>query len=96
MSKKRREHSAAFKSKVALMAIKEEMTQSQIVSKFQVHMTQIHQWKRHALLAIQECFTKKIDRDRREQEELLSNLYEQIGRLQTELTWIKKKSGFDD
>jgi len=96
ISKNRRKHSAAFKAKVAIAAIKEELTQAQITSQFEVHTTQLRLWKQQALESIRVGFSKKIERDKVDQESLLTNLYEQIGRLQTELTWLKKKSGLDD
>jgi hypothetical protein len=91
MKSKKIRHSTATKVKVALAAIKEELTQAQITSKYQIHTTQVRNWKQSALDAIQNAFTKKQERDSVEQEALLAKLYEQIGRLQTELNWLKKK-----
>ena len=96
MPKSKRRHGAAFKAKVAVAAIKEELTQAQLTSQFEVHTTQVRSWKRQALDAIEGCFTKKLERDKQDSEELITHLYEQIGRLQTELNWLKKKSGIDD
>lgn len=96
MSKKKRSHTATFKSEVALAALKAELTQAQITSKYNVHATQIGKWKTSALEAIKDCFTKKRERDEAETDILIAGLYEQIGRLQTELTWLKKKCGVDD
>ena len=96
MSKKRRDHGSAFKAKVAVAAIKEELTQSQITSQFGIHTTQVRNWKGMALDAIQTAFSKKYERQKCDQEALVTRLYEQIGRLQTELNWLKKKSGIDD
>ena len=96
MSSRRRQHSAVFKAKVAIAAIKEELTQAQITSEYGVHTTQLRTWKKQALESITSGFSKKRERDKTEQENLLANLYEQIGRLQAELNWLKKKSGFDD
>lgn len=96
ISKKRRSHSAVFKTKVALAAIKEELTQAQITSHFKVHMTQLRNWKQQALESIRSGFSKKYERDKEDQEALIIALYEQVGRLQTELNWLKKKSGLDD
>lgn len=96
INKNRRKHSAAFKAKVAIAAIKEELSQAQLTSQFEVHTTQLRLWKQQALESIRVGFSKKIERDKVGQEALLTSLYEQIGRLQTELTWLKKKSGFDD
>ena len=95
-NKNRRKHNAAFKTKVAIAAIKEELTQAQITSQFEIHTTQLRQWKKQALGSIQTGFSTKRDRDKADQEALLTSLYEQIGRLQTELSWLKKKSGFND
>ena len=96
ISKNRRKHGSAFKTKVAVAAIKEELTQAQITSQFEVHTTQLRNWKKQALESIQAGFSKKHERDKVDQETLLVSLYEQIGRLQTELNWLKKKSGIDD
>lgn len=96
MPRIKRKHSAAYKAKVAIAAIKEELTQAQLTSQYEVHVTQLRNWKRQALEAIQACFTKKVERDKHDTEALVTQLYEQIGRLQTELNWMKKKSGFDD
>lgn len=96
MSKKKRAHSTDFKAKVALAALKEELTLAQITSKYEIHTTQVRNWKALAVEAIKGCFSKKRERDKVEQESLLSGLYEQIGRLQTELNWLKKKCGIND
>ena len=45
----RRNHSAAFKSKVALAAIKGEQTITELSQKFDVHPNQITQWKTQLL-----------------------------------------------
>lgn len=91
MSKSKRSHSASFKAKVALTAIKEELTQAQITSQYSVHSTQIGKWKKQALDAVTTCFSQKLARDKVNQEAELSRLYEEIGRLQAELSWLKKK-----
>lgn len=96
MKSKKTRHSVATKVKVALAAIKEEVTQAQITSKYQIHTTQVRNWKQIALDAIQNAFSKKQERNSVEQEALLAKLYEQIGRLQTELNWLKKKCDIID
>ena len=90
MPKKKRNHTANFKAEVALSALKAELTQAQITSKYNVHTTQIGKWKVAALEAIKDCFSKKHERNEVETDTLVSGLYEQIGRLQTELNWLKK------
>ena len=95
MSKNRRSHTAAFKKQVALAAIKEELPMAQLISKYEVHTTQVRQWKAQALEAIEAGFCKRLERDKKDQADCESSLYEQIGRLQMQLDWIKKKSGLD-
>ena len=95
MSKNKRSHSNDFKAKVAIAALKEDLTMAQLTSKYEIHTTQVRNWKLLALEAIKGCFSKKQERDKAEQENLISGLYEQIGRLQTELNWLKKKCGID-
>lgn len=90
MSKKRRDHGSAFKAKVAIAAIKEELTQAQITSQFGIHTTQVRHWKSQAIEAIRDSFSKGRERRQEDQEALITGLYEQIGRLQTELNWLKK------
>lgn len=96
MTKKKRNHTAVFKAEVAIAALKAEMTQAQITSKYNVHATQIGKWKSAALEAIKDGFSKKRERHEAETEALLSDLYEQIGRLQAELNWLKKKYQLND
>lgn len=96
MSSKKRNHGTEFKAKVALAALKEELTLAQLTSKYEIHATQIKNWKSLAQDAIKGCFSKKRERDKVSHEELVSGLYEQIGRLQTELIWLKKKCGIDE
>lgn len=92
MSSKRKRHSADFKAKVALEAIRGLKTASELASEFQVHPTQISQWKRQLLEALPEVFANPRAHRERSAEELTAPLYEEIGRLKMELDWLKKKS----
>ena len=59
MSKRpRRNHSATFKAKVALEAVKEEQTLIQLSERFQVHPNQITEWKKQLLEKAPEVFEK--------------------------------------
>ena len=82
MTNRKRLHSAAFKKQVAIAAIKEDLTQAQITSHYEVHITQVRRWKEQALVAIEGGFSKKLERDQKDQSDIVADLYEQIGRLQ--------------
>lgn len=93
MGKKRSRPSPAFKAKVALAAVKEVKTVSELSSQYKVHSTQIHHWKRQLLAGVEEIFTKPGSGSRgKEDQEVQAELYEQIGRLKMELEWLKKKA----
>ncbi len=94
---KKKTHSALFKYEVALAAIKSELTQAQLSSKYEIHSTQINSWKKQAVEAIKQLFAGKILPDKKNISELKeqSQLYEEIGRLKIELDWLKKKSNFE-
>ena len=88
---KRKNYTAGEKAMVALEAIKEQMTMAEIASKYTVHPTQIKSWKKKALDALMGTFTKRHKREKAEYERMLSELYEQIGRLKVEVEFLKKK-----
>ena len=96
MQNKRRNHSAAFKAKVALAAAKGDKTVAELAGEYQVHPNQITQWKKQLFESLPEIFSRQRRNRQREQEELMDQLYQQIGQLKVELDWLKKKSGLDD
>ena len=93
-AKARRKHSAAFKAKVALDALKERETLSELGAKYNLSPVQIGQWKKQLLEHSSSAFesgAKKGAAD--ETESLLQTLYQKIGQYQVELDWLKKKYG---
>jgi transposase-like protein len=92
MAKKRKIHSPEFKAKVALEAIKEMKTASELASQYHVHPTQISTWKKQALENFVESFRRGNSVKQKTEQELTAPLYEEIGRLKMELDWLKKKS----
>jgi len=94
MSKKRRQFSRQFKARVALEALKEHKTTAQVASEFDVHPNQVSAWKKELRERADELFgggKQQVSSAAIEEEK--APLYEQIGRLQVELEWLKKKLG---
>jgi len=91
MSKKRSVYSPKRKTEIAIAAIKECETQSQLISRYNIHASQLKSWKQKALLSIERGFSKQTEKLAKQQAKLLSELYERIGHLHTQLNWLKKK-----
>jgi putative transposase len=88
----RRRHSSAFKAQVALEALKGQKTLNELASAFGVHPVQIAQWKRQLLDASAGVFEgSSTGRREREQEQLVEQLYQEIGQLKVEVDWLRKK-----
>lgn len=93
MGKKRVRHSAEFKGKVALEALKGLKTVNELAGQYQIHPTQISQWKRQVQGHVNELFTKGSGKGQLETDVVQAKLYEEVGRLKMELDWIKKTAG---
>ncbi len=91
MAGKRKTPTATFKARVALAALKGDRTVNELASQFGVHPTLMHGWKKQLLAGAESVFANGAPRSSPEGEVLQAELYEQIGRLQMELEWVKKK-----
>ena len=91
MSRHRKLHEASTKARVALEAVKERQTVSQIAKHFGVHPTQVNQWKRKLLDEAAGLFERENGSRHSEAFET-TELYATIGRLKMELDWSKKKA----
>jgi len=96
MTTTRKQHSAAFKARVAIEAIRGEKTLSQLGSQFKVHPIQIAKWRKSAVEQLPELFANGRTRKGATVETGNDALYEEIGRLKVELDWLKKKVGMLD
>jgi len=96
MTTRRRKHTAGFKARVALDALKEQKTLAQISSEYQVHPTQIRRYRDQLQNGIELIFSKNHAKKLKDKNELIDKLYYQIGKLNTEYEWLKKKLRFDD
>jgi len=92
MTKPRKRYTAAERAKIVLEALKGQMTQNEITSKYGVHSTQIANWKRQVLDALPDLLSDRRRQTDHDQTVLIDELYKQIGQLKVELDWLKKKS----
>ena len=88
----RKSYPAAFKAKVALEAVKGDRSLGELASRYEVHPTQIGQWRKALLSRLPEIFSAKRQRKEQDDEAEKARLYEEIGRLKVELDWLKKKA----
>jgi putative transposase len=92
-AKQRRNFSAEFKARIALEAIKGQRTIQEIAAHYEVHPNQVTTWKRQVIEALPQVFSDHRLRGNESDEALKAALYQQIGQLQVQLDWLKKKSG---
>ena len=96
MTKKRRKFSAKLKAKIALEALKGDRPLSKIASEYGVHPNQITKWKKQLLEGASDVFSGKQARTEEDWEAEKEKLFAQIGQLQYENNWVKKKLGLED
>ena len=91
--KKRRRFNPEFKARVALEALQEQQSVNELASRFQLHPNQVTQWKRQARAGLVQVFSDGVSSTSKEEAQLRDRLFQQIGQLQFELEWLKKKTG---
>lgn len=94
----RKRYSAAFKAQIVQEVLREEKTITQIASTHGVHPNMIGEWKAAALKGLPMIFEKghsELAAERASHEKQLNELYNQIGRLTTQMAWLKKKCGLE-
>ncbi|MGI4798487.1 MAG: transposase [Janthinobacterium lividum] len=93
MTGKRKRYSAEFKAKVAMEALRGELTMSQLATKHGVHQTMIGDWKRQAMEGLVSVFSGKVEARESIREEELEKLHAKIGQLVVERDILAKVSG---
>ncbi len=93
MKKNRRKHSPSFKAKVALEAIKGEETTAELASRFAVHQGQIRVWKKSLLEGASGIFGGDQNHKKKDDANLIAQLYQQIGQLKVERDFLEKSLG---
>jgi len=94
MSKKRmrKRYESSFKARVALAALRDDKTLSELASEYGVHGNLISQWKRRLLANVPRVFEESSDDSQHDHEAVVEELHRQIGQLHVELDWLKKKA----
>lgn len=90
MKRTRRKFSSEFKSQVAIEALKERYTLTELAQKFELHPNQISQWKQEFLERSKNIFEGSEKKKDSQSEVDLENLYSKIGRLEMERDFLKK------
>jgi putative transposase len=91
----RKQYSATFKAEAVKELLKEEKTINQLAAALGVHPSQLKDWKKIALQGLPELFSRegKASEQAKVHEQQVNDLYGEIGRLTTQVNWLKKKSG---
>jgi transposase len=90
MAKIRKKHSAEFKAKVTMAAIRNEETMAEMAARFGVHPTMIAKWKKALLDGAADIFDKH-HKNQKQSDATIDELYRQIGQLKVERDFLSKK-----
>ncbi len=96
--KKRRKYTAKQKAQIVLELLKEEKSVAQISSEYGIHTNQLYRWKKQGTAQFHEVFEdrqKEFRELEQEHHRKVDQLYAEIGRLTTQVNWLKKKSGIE-
>ena len=92
----RKRYNAAVKAQVVHEVLKEQKTFSQIAAEYGVHPNQLYRWRDIALMGLPSLFSGQTAQEQAAREaahaQQLEELYAEIGRLTTQLAWLKRKA----
>lgn len=87
----RKKFTNEFKAKVAIAALKGDKTIAELSSEFEVHPAQVSAWRAELKDKAADIFGRSAGTGVREYQEQIEDLYKDIGRIQVENNWLKKK-----
>jgi len=87
----RKKYSSEFKARVALEAVKGEMTLSELSQKYEVHPNMIVKWKKRFISEAPKLFVDKRHKENKSNKVSMDELYKQIGILKVERDFLRKK-----
>lgn len=96
MTTTRRKFTPEEKARIVLEMLKEEKSVSQLASEEGIHTNVLHRWKTEAVQNLAQLFVddrKGITKMKTDYEQTINELYAEIGKLTSHLSWLKKKSG---
>lgn len=96
MTRTRRKFNPEEKAQIVLEILKEEKSISQLASEHGIHANLLNRWKSEAVQNLSQLFVddrKGITKMKKEYEQQINELYAEVGKLTTQLSWLKKKSG---
>jgi transposase len=96
MTNKRRKFTPEEKARLVLETLKEEKSVSQLASEHGIHTNVLNRWKAEAVQNLSQLFVddrKGITKMKQDYEKHIDELYAEVGKLTTQLSWLKKKSG---
>ena len=97
MPRSRRTISPETKAKIALEAIRGVVTVNELAAKYKVHPNQISKWKKQATDNMASLFADgRVKEKKDDADETIERLYREVGQLQCDLSWLKKKHQIDD
>jgi transposase len=93
----RRKFTPDEKARLVLEILKEEQSLSQLASEHGIHANVLNRWKTETVQNLPQLFVddrKGITKMKQDYEQQIDELYAEVGKLTTQLSWLKKKSGY--